>query len=133
MEKVMDKMEVAAHFLAFTAFLNRDDGHPVSPGEAGRFARKNWIAFLPYPTEALAEASDFHPDVVLCDLAMPGLNGCNVAESLRRDSAHDETLLVALTAHGDEDSRRRAARAGFQAHFVKPIEADDLHRLLEYQ
>jgi CheY-like chemotaxis protein len=81
--------------------------------------------------EALAEASDFHPDVVLCDLAMPGLNGYHVAEGLRRDTGNTEALLVAVTAHGDEDARRRAANAGFDAHFVKPIEADDLHRLLE--
>jgi CheY-like chemotaxis protein len=81
--------------------------------------------------EALAEASDFNPDVVLCDLAMPGLNGYHVAEGLRRDTGNTEALLVAVTAHGDEDARRRAANAGFDAHFVKPIEADDLHRLLE--
>jgi two-component system, OmpR family, response regulator len=81
--------------------------------------------------EALSEANEFRPDVVLCDLAMPGLDGCTVAHSLRRLAAHNGTLLVAVTAHGDEENRRKAACSGFQAHFVKPVEADDLHRLLE--
>jgi two-component system CheB/CheR fusion protein len=82
---------------------------------------------------ALAEASEFHADVVLCDLAMPGLDGCKVAEGLRRHAAHSGTLLVAVTAHGDDDNRRRAAYAGFHAHLVKPVEPDGLRRLLEGQ
>ncbi len=49
----MDKMQVAARFIAFTAFLNSDDGNPASPGEAGLFARDNWTAYLPYATEDL--------------------------------------------------------------------------------
>jgi len=81
--------------------------------------------------EALSEANAFHPDVVLCDLAMPGLDGCTIAHSLRRLPAHAGALLVAVTAHGDDENRRKAARSGFQAHFVKPVDADDLHRLLE--
>jgi CheY-like chemotaxis protein len=84
-------------------------------------------------SEALAEAREFRPDVVLCDLAMPGLDGCQVAESLRRHSANAGTMLVAVTSYGDADHRRQAARAGFHAHFVKPIEPRDLHRLLEAQ
>jgi CheY-like chemotaxis protein len=82
---------------------------------------------------ALVEANDFRPDVVLCDLAMPGINGCKVAESLRRHSALSGTLLVAVTAFGDEDHRRQAARAGFHAHLVKPVDTDGLQRLLRYQ
>jgi CheY-like chemotaxis protein len=81
--------------------------------------------------EALAEADHFHPDVVLCDLAMPGKDGCDVAEILSRRSSNEETLLVAVTAFGDNDRRRRAARAGFHAHFVKPVEPDGLHQLLK--
>jgi CheY-like chemotaxis protein len=82
-------------------------------------------------SEALAEARDFRPDVVLCDLAMPGMDGCQVAESLRRHSANAGTMLVAVTSYGDDDHRGQAARAGFHAHFVKPVETHDLHRLLE--
>ena len=82
---------------------------------------------------AIAEATNYLPDVVLCDLAMPVLDGCHVAGQLRRHAAHAGTLFVAVTAHGDDDHRRRAAFAGFHAHLVKPVEEQGLHRLLEYQ
>jgi len=49
----MDRMEVAARFIAFTAILNRDHENPASPQEAGQFARENWANFLPYATEGL--------------------------------------------------------------------------------
>jgi two-component system, OmpR family, response regulator len=79
---------------------------------------------------AIAVASDYLPDVVLCDLAMPELDGCQVAQQLRRHAPHG-TLFVAVTAHGDDDHRQRAAYAGFHAHLVKPVEEKGLHRLLE--
>jgi CheY-like chemotaxis protein len=82
---------------------------------------------------ALVEANDFRPDVVLCDLIMPGIDGCKVAESLRHHAALTGTLLVAVTAYGDDDHRRRAARAGFHAHLVKPVDPDGLQRLLNAQ
>jgi CheY-like chemotaxis protein len=80
---------------------------------------------------ALTEAADFRPDVVLCDLSMPGVDGCHVAEGLRRHAAHAGILLVAVTAYGDEGHRQRAAYAGFHAHLVKPVEEEGLRRLLE--
>ena len=83
--------------------------------------------------EALAEASTFRPDVVLCDLAMPDMDGCTVAEKLRRQGEHAGTMLVAVTSYGDDDHRRQAARAGFHAHLVKPVEPRDLRRLLDTQ
>jgi CheY-like chemotaxis protein len=84
-------------------------------------------------SEALAEARTFRPDVVLCDLSMPCLDGCGVAEQLRRQPAFARTMLVAVTSYGDDNHRRQAAHAGFHAHFVKPVEPRDLHRLLEAQ
>jgi hypothetical protein len=50
----MERMEIAARFIAFTAILNRDHENPASPQEAGQFARENWTAFLPYATEGLS-------------------------------------------------------------------------------
>jgi CheY-like chemotaxis protein len=82
---------------------------------------------------ALIEANDFRPDVVLCDLVMPGIDGCKVAESVRHHAALAGTLLVAVTALDDDDHRRQAARAGFHAHLVKPVDTDDLQRLLNVQ
>jgi CheY-like chemotaxis protein len=83
--------------------------------------------------DAVVGAVDFQPDVVLCDLQMPRVDGCKVAENLRRNPRLAGTLLVAVTAYGDADHRRRAAGAGFHAHMVKPVDADGLHRLLDWQ
>jgi CheY-like chemotaxis protein len=82
---------------------------------------------------ALDEAREFRPDVVLCDLAMPDVDGCGVANGLRRHAVHAGTLLVAVTAYGDDEHRKRSAFAGFHAHLVKPVEPDGLQRLLESQ
>ncbi len=83
--------------------------------------------------DAVVGASDFLPDVVLCDLEMPRVDGCKVAENLRHNPRLGGTLLVAVTAHGDIDHRRRAAGAGFHAHMVKPVDATGLRRLLDSQ
>jgi CheY-like chemotaxis protein len=82
---------------------------------------------------AVIEATDFRPDVVLCDLAMPDIDGCKVAENLRRHAALAGTLLVAVTALDDDEHRRSAARAGFHAHLVKPVDTEGLQRLLSVQ
>ena len=51
----MHQFKVAAHFAAFVCFLNREAGKPTSPQDAGRFARENWYAFLPFADEALTK------------------------------------------------------------------------------
>jgi CheY-like chemotaxis protein len=82
--------------------------------------------------DGLVAANDFRPDAVLCDLVMPGIiDGCKVAESLRRHAALSGALLVAVTARSDNEHRRRAARAGFHAYLVKPVDPDHLQRLLD--
>jgi CheY-like chemotaxis protein len=79
---------------------------------------------------ALIEAEDFLPDVLLCDLAMPGVDGCKVVECLGQDDRFSKAFLVAVTEYGDEEYRMRALNAGFHAHLVKPVNEHILHRLL---
>ena len=70
------------------------------------------------------------PDVVLCDLGLPGgCDGCEVTRRLRGLGA----LLVAVTGYGAEEYRRRADEAGFHAYFVKPLDPDQLGRVLAAQ
>jgi len=68
------------------------------------------------------------PDVVLCDIGMPGMDGLDVARCLRQDFGLKQALLVAVTGYGQEADHRRSREAGFDAHLIKPV---DLH-VLQY-
>jgi signal transduction histidine kinase/DNA-binding response OmpR family regulator len=80
--------------------------------------------------KALEAARAFRPDVVLLDIGLPGLNGFEVAERLRGQSGGGELLLVAITGYGQASDVRRAQEAGFDHHFIKPIDPDVLQDLL---
>src|SRR5205085_35315 len=76
-------------------------------------------------------ARHFNPDVVLCDIGLPGgMNGYGVAQALRADPTMKSVYLVAVTGFGQEDDRRRAAQAGFDRHMTKPVNQVDLLALL---
>jgi len=81
-----------------------------------------------------AEALDaFHasdPAVVLLDIGMPGMDGYEVARTLRACYPGRRPALVALTGWGQEEDRRRVRAAGFEHHLVKPAEIDILQALL---
>lgn len=80
--------------------------------------------------DGVVAARQFHPDVVLCDLGLPGMNGYEVASTLRRDPATAATRLIALTGYGGEEDRRRSQEAGFDVHLTKPVDPGLLRRLL---
>ena len=63
---------------------------------------------------------------------MPGMDGYELCRRIRQHPALAKILLVALTGWGQEDDRRRSREAGFDRHFVKPIELQSLERLLTH-
>jgi CheY-like chemotaxis protein len=69
------------------------------------------------------------PAVALIDIGLPGLDGYEVARQVRALPG-SPPRLVALTGYSDPEDRRRAEQAGFDAHVVKPVDPDDLTRLL---
>jgi CheY-like chemotaxis protein len=79
---------------------------------------------------ALAAALAHPPDVVLLNLALPGLDGLEVARRLRQQQGLRGALVVAVTGYGDESFRRRADEAGFDLYLVKPLDLEWLRRLL---
>ncbi|MFN3651171.1 MAG: response regulator [Armatimonadota bacterium] len=81
--------------------------------------------------EALTAAREFAPEVVLCDLVMPEIDGCQVAEQLCREATFTETRFVALTGMTTSEVRDRALAAGFERVLLKPFDLHDLRRLLE--
>lgn len=76
--------------------------------------------------EGLETAKLKRPDVVLCDIGLPGLDGFAVAMALREDPNTASTKLIAVTGYGQDADRRRALEAGFDVHLVKPVEPDRL-------
>jgi signal transduction histidine kinase/CheY-like chemotaxis protein len=78
---------------------------------------------------AVAAVAEFQPHVVLLDIGLPGLNGYEVAERIRRAPGR-QPVLVALTGWGQADDRRRAADAGFDHHLIKPVDHDVLMTLV---
>ena len=82
---------------------------------------------------ALEAARGFLPEIVLLDIGLPGMDGYEVARRLRagRDGIDGEgMLLVALTGYGQDEDRRRSREAGFDHHLVKPVDFDELARVL---
>jgi CheY-like chemotaxis protein len=79
----------------------------------------------------LEKARSFRPEVVLCDIGLPGsLDGYGVARAFRADPELRQAFLIALTGYGQEEDRRRALEAGFDTHLTKPADLDALRRLL---
>jgi PAS domain S-box-containing protein len=69
------------------------------------------------------------PEIALVDIGLPGFDGYEVARRLRAQQL-EPPVLVALTGFGQPDDRRRALEAGFDRHFVKPINTDELLKLV---
>lgn len=81
--------------------------------------------------EGVAAAEEFQPELILLDLGMPKLNGYDVARHIRQQSWGQEMVLAALTGWGQDEDRQRSKEAGFDHHFVKPVEAEALRRLID--
>lgn len=80
---------------------------------------------------ALAQAAGFRPDLVLCDLGLPGgMDGYGVARTLAADPGSGRVPLVAVSGFGSAEDKARALAAGFRAHLTKPVDPDLLVRMV---
>ncbi len=80
--------------------------------------------------DGIEMARSFLPDVVLCDLGLPEMDGLSVARSLRAEPALSGVRLVALTGYVGPEDVERALLAGFDSHMPKPADPDALLRLI---
>jgi CheY-like chemotaxis protein/two-component sensor histidine kinase len=78
----------------------------------------------------LERARAFRPDVVLCDIGLPGMDGYEVARALRSDPVSASVFLVAVTGYASPEDARRAAGAGFDLHLGKPVPIEVLEEVL---
>jgi DNA-binding response OmpR family regulator len=99
-----------------TALLN-DEGHDVIGVESG--------------VQVLSTVDAFDPDVVLLDIAMPGMSGFEIAKEIRRKYGEIRPLLIAITGRYKKASDRMLAEiVGFNHHVVKPYDPNELLALL---
>ena len=75
---------------------------------------------------AVSAAASFRPDVVVLDIGLPHLSGHEVAKRIRQGPGGSEVLLIALSGWGRAEDREKSSQAGFDRHFVKPVELDVL-------
>jgi PAS domain S-box-containing protein len=79
---------------------------------------------------ALDELEAYRPSVMLLDIGMPGMDGLEVARRARQRSDNRGLTIIALSGWGQDEDRRRSREAGVDYHMVKPVNLDELGRLL---
>ena len=80
--------------------------------------------------EGLRKAAVLEPELVICDLGLPGINGFEVARRIRSNPLTNNIPLVALTGYGGSDFVQQSKDAGFQLHITKPATMDDIRRAI---
>jgi CheY-like chemotaxis protein/anti-sigma regulatory factor (Ser/Thr protein kinase) len=76
------------------------------------------------------KAKAWKPDVVLCDIGLPGLDGYGVVRELRQDPATARARMIAVTGYGSAEDRQRSQEAGFDQHLVKPVDPEALQEVV---
>jgi len=81
---------------------------------------------------AFVKAQEFNPDIIFCDIGLPGMSGYEVASAIREaEKDSKKTLLVAVSGYGQQDDIEKALKAGFDHHLVKPASIDSLLRIID--
>jgi CheY-like chemotaxis protein len=80
--------------------------------------------------EGLSKARESKPDVVLCDIGLPAMDGYEVARTLRADPALRGTRLVAVSGYASPEDQQRATESGFEQHVAKPPNLEKLQEQL---
>jgi CheY-like chemotaxis protein len=80
--------------------------------------------------EALAAAATFHPQKVLLDIGLPDMDGYEVGRRLRELPGLADVQLIAVTGYGQDADRQAASAAGFAFHLTKPVDLQELSRLM---
>jgi CheY-like chemotaxis protein len=97
-------------------FLLRDMGHHVD------------YAINGYAALDLARRT--HPEFILLDLGLPGMDGWQMCRSIKADPKLTPIRVIAITRYADGASREKSMAAGCEAHLVKPVAPADLEKIL---
>ena len=81
--------------------------------------------------EAVEAAAAGKPDLILLDIGLPKMNGYEVCQCIRKQQPGERRkVIIAAAGWGQEDDRSRSGQAGFDHHFVKPVDIATLQELL---
>ncbi|HEX7624372.1 MAG TPA: response regulator, partial [Anaeromyxobacteraceae bacterium] len=78
---------------------------------------------------AIEKARAFLPDIVLCDIGLPGMSGYEVAKALRAEGMNG-MLLIAVSGYAQPEDVKQAVEAGFDSHVAKPCDPAQIERLI---
>jgi signal transduction histidine kinase len=79
---------------------------------------------------AIGLAKRFRPDAMLLDIGMPKLNGYDACRAIRELPGGEQMVLIAISGWGEDGARKRTQEAGFDAHMVKPVNYEDVLKLV---
>jgi signal transduction histidine kinase/ActR/RegA family two-component response regulator len=91
------------------------------------------IDVAPDGCSGVERAAEWHPEAALVDIGLPDIDGYEVVSRLRALNLAPRPLLVALTGYGQPEDRQRALAAGFDVHLTKPVDIDELNRILSWK
>ena len=81
-------------------------------------------------SEAVERAREKAPGLIISDISMPGVDGYTLLAELRRMPGLERVPAIALTGHAMDEDRARALAAGFAVHIAKPVDPDELLRVV---
>ena len=80
--------------------------------------------------EGIAVAKKWAPDILLCDIGLPGMSGYQVAQAFRADEELKQVFLISLTGYARPEDKKKAEKAGFQLQLAKPVDPQKLRETL---
>ncbi|KLU64374.1 sensor protein EvgS precursor [Desulfosporosinus acididurans] len=91
------------------------------------------VISAPNGIKGLSAAKDFKPDVVFCDIGLPGMNGYEVARNIRLDNQLKGIYLIALSGYAQPEDLKKSMEAGFNCHLAKPLDLEKLKEMLNLE
>lgn len=80
--------------------------------------------------DGIAKAHELHPDIIFCDIGLPGMDGYAVARAIRADETLKKTHLVALSGYAQPEDLQHTAEAGFEKHLAKPPNLEQVNKII---
>ena len=106
--------------------------HTAAPIWEGGYRDEEQERLLSSCYESALELADaFDPQVIILDIGLPGMDGFELARTIRGKPRTARALLIALTGYGQARDRQLSREAGFDHHFVKPVSVNEIQEVIE--